>query len=131
MGGISGNAGVFSTARDLSIYCQMLLNGGKWKGKTILSPESVGLMTKVVSHGRACGFDVNSSYSWIKGSFAPQEAFCHSGYTGMSIVCDPVNKVYVIILTNRVHPDDTGTSKPVRTKAADIVFPSAWIKQMR
>ncbi|MCK4291888.1 MAG: beta-lactamase family protein [Planctomycetes bacterium] len=122
MGGITGNAGVFSTARDLSIYCQMLLNGGKWKGRTILSPESVGLLTKVVSHGRACGFDVNSSYSWIKGSFAPQEAFCHSGYTGTSIVCDPASKVYVIILTNRTHPDDTGTSRPVRTKVADIVF---------
>jgi CubicO group peptidase (beta-lactamase class C family) len=122
MGGISGNAGLFSTAKDLSIYCQMLLNSGTWKGKKILSPEAVNRLTTMQSHGRACGFDVNSSYSWVKGSFAPEEAFCHTGYTGTSIVCDPASDVYVIILTNRAHPHDKGTSKQIRTKIADIVF---------
>jgi len=122
MNGVTGNAGVFSTADDLSIFCRMLLNNGKSKGKTILSPESVGFLTSVFSHGRACGFDVNSSYSWIKGSFAGPATFCHSGYTGTSLVCDPASKVYVIILTNRAHPHDKGTVKPVRTKVANIVF---------
>ncbi len=122
MGGVSGNAGVFSTADDLSIYCRMLLNGGTWDGAQVLSGESVRLMTGVASHGRACGFDVQSDYSWIKGSYAPQNTFCHSGYTGTSIVCDPASKVYVIILTNRAHPNDKGSTKAVRTKVADIVF---------
>lgn len=122
MGGISGNAGVFSTADDLSIYCRMLLNGGTWNGVQVLSGESVRLMTGVASHGRACGFDVQSGYSWIKGSYAPQNTFCHSGYTGTSIVCDPASKVYVVILTNRAHPNDKGSTKAVRTKVADIVF---------
>ena len=120
--GLSGNAGLFSNAYDLSIYCRMLLNGGKLNGKRILSPESVKLLTTARSHGRACGFDVNSAYAWVKGSYAPEVAFCHTGYTGTSIVCDPVSKTYIIILTNRVHPKDDGTTKAVRTKVADIVF---------
>jgi CubicO group peptidase (beta-lactamase class C family) len=122
MGGISGNAGLFSKAYDLSIYCRMLLNSGTWKGKKIISPEAVNRLTTVQSHGRAYGFDVNSSYSWVKGSYAPENAFCHTGYTGTSIVCDPESKFYVIILTNRAHPHDKGTSKHIRTKVADIVF---------
>ena len=122
MGGVSGNAGLFSTAHDLSIYCQMLLNSGTRKGAKVLSPEAVTRLTTIQSHGRAYGFDVNSSYSWVKGSFAPENAFCHTGYTGTSIVCDPANKVYVIILTNRAHPHDKGTSKQIRTKIADLVF---------
>ena len=122
MAGLSGNAGLFSNAYDLSIYCRMLLNGGKWQGKRILSPEAATLLTAERTHGRACGFDVNSRYAWVKGSYAPKEAFCHTGYTGTSIVCDPASKTFIIILTNRVHPDDDGTTKPVRIKVSDIVF---------
>ena len=122
MGGISGNAGLFSTASDLSKYCQLLLNSGEWKGVKILSPEAVNRLTTIQSHGRAYGFDVNSGYSWVKGSYAPENTFCHTGYTGTSIVCDPASKVYIIILTNRAHPHDKGTSKLIRTKIADIVF---------
>ena len=122
MAGLSGNAGLFSNAYDLSIYCRMLLNGGALDGKRILSPESVTLLTTARTLGRACGFDVNSRYAWVKGSYAPEEAFCHTGYTGTSIVCDPASKTFIIILTNRVHPNDDGTTKPVRIKISDIVF---------
>lgn len=122
MAGLSGNAGLFSNAYDLSIYCRMLLNGGALNGKRILSPEAVTLLTTARTHGRACGFDVNSRYAWVKGSYAPDEAFCHTGYTGTSIVCDPASKTFIIILTNRVHPNDDGTTKPVRIKISDIVF---------
>jgi CubicO group peptidase (beta-lactamase class C family) len=122
MDGKSGNAGLFSTARDLSLYCRMLLNSGTLNGTTVLSPEAVAMLTRPRSHGRACGFDLESTYAWIKGSHAPPEAFCHSGYTGTSIVCDPTTKTYIIILTNRPHPRDNGSTKTVRTKIADIVF---------
>jgi CubicO group peptidase (beta-lactamase class C family) len=124
MGGISGNAGLFSNAYDLSIYCRMLLNDGIWNGIRVLSPEAVTMLTTAQVYGRAYGFDVNSSYSSVKGSYAPEKAFSHTGYTGTSIVCDPVSKSFVIILNNRVHPNDEGTSKPVRSKVADIVFSS-------
>jgi CubicO group peptidase (beta-lactamase class C family) len=122
MGGISGNAGLFSNAYDLSIYCRMLLNDGIWNGRRVLSPEAVAMLTTAQAYGRAYGFDVNSSYSSVKGSYAPKKAFCHTGYTGTSIVCDPVSETFVIILTNRVHPSDEGTAKSVRSKVADIVF---------
>lgn len=122
MGGISGNAGLFSTAHDLSIYCRMLLNNGRLNRVRVLSPQAVAMLTAGQTHGRAYGFDVRSNYSWVKGSYAPEEAFCHTGFTGTSIVCDPAKKVYVIILTNRTYPCDKGTSKAVRTKVADIVF---------
>lgn len=122
MDGVSGNAGLFSTGYDLSIYCRMLLNEGVYEGKRILSPEAVAFLTEVQMHGRCYGFDASSSYSWIKGQFASEDAFCHSGYTGTSIVCDPSNDVFLIILTNRAHPHDKGASKPVRKKVADIVF---------
>ncbi|UCG48877.1 MAG: beta-lactamase family protein [Phycisphaerales bacterium] len=125
MGGVSGNAGLFSNARDLSVYCRMLLGGGKLKGKRILDRKTVAMMTTVQSHGRAYGFDVESSYSWIKGDYAPEGAFCHSGYTGTSIVCDPASGIYIIILTNRAHPHDKGKTKAIRKGIADIVFQAA------
>jgi len=120
--GISGNAGLFTNAHDLSIYCRMVLNGGAYHGVKILSPEKVKLLTQPQLKDRAFGFDVSSSYSWVKGDFAPKESFCHTGYTGTSVVCDPVNKVFLIILTNRAHPNDKGDVKPVRTKLANLVF---------
>ena len=126
MAGSSGNAGLFSNAYDLSIYCRMLLNDGVWKGRQILSPEAVDMLTTEQSHGRAYGFDVSSAYSWVKGAHASREAFCHTGYTGTSIVCDPASEVFVIILTNRVHPNDEGSVKPVRKQVADIVFCSMY-----
>ncbi len=124
MAGTSGNAGLFSTASDLSIYCRMLLNGGSWKGKRILSPAAVRMLTTTQSHGRAYGFDVSSGYAWVKGPASPS-AFCHSGYTGTSLVCDPATGTYLILLTNSVHPHDKGTSKPIRQKIAALVFAPA------
>ena len=126
MDGVSGNAGLFSNARDLSIYCRMLLNDGTLNGKKILSPRSVELLTTHQSHNRSYGFDINSNYAWIKGSYSPPNGFCHSGYTGTSLVCDPENKIYLIILTNRAHPHDKGTVKPVRKQVADVVFSRFW-----
>jgi len=123
MAGTSGNAGLFSTASDLSLYCRMLLNSGSWQGQRILSPAAVALLTTAQSHGRAYGFDVSSSYAWVKGPNASPNAFCHTGYTGTSLACDPDTGTYLILLTNSVHPRDKGTSKPLRQKLAEIVFP--------
>lgn len=122
MGGVSGNAGVFSTAEDLANFCRMTLNQGTFKGRRILSPQSAAMLTTDITHGRAYGFDVNSkSHSWIKGDCFGDKAYCHSGYTGTSIVCDPQSGLFVIILTNRVHPADKGSTKTVRKEIADIV----------
>lgn len=122
MDGVSGNAGLFSTAGDLSVYCRMLLNNGIHEGRRILSPEAVEMLTTPQSHGRAYGFDVSSSYAWPKGPNASERAFCHTGYTGTSVVCDPETDTFVLILTNRAHPTDGGTVRAVRVKVAEIVF---------
>lgn len=121
-GGVSGNAGVFSTAGDLAVYCSMLLNDGVHEGDRILSNRAVEMLTKAQSHGRAFGFDVGSAYAWVKGSYASTRAYCHTGYTGTSIVCDPEAQTYLIILTNRVHPDDNGSTRSLRTQVANVVF---------
>ncbi|MEN6385079.1 MAG: serine hydrolase domain-containing protein [Phycisphaerales bacterium] len=119
MAGVSGNAGVFTTANDLAIFCRMLLNNGTIQGRQILSPRCVKLLTEQQCLGRAYGFDVSSGYSWIKGNCFSEKAFCHSGFTGTSIVCDPSTKVFVIILTNKVHPYNKGSIKQLRIKIAD------------
>ncbi len=121
MGGVSGNAGVFSTAPDLSRYCRMLLGGGRLDGRQVLAPRSVELLTTPQAHARAYGFDVGSSHAWIKGDALSPAAFCHSGYTGTSIVCDPLRNLFVVILTNRVHPDDRGSVRTLRTAIADLL----------
>jgi CubicO group peptidase (beta-lactamase class C family) len=76
------------------------------------------------SHGRAYGFDVSSSYAWIKGPNTAPAASCHWGYAGTSLVCDPSAGTHLIILTNSIHPRDKGTSRPIRQKLAEIVFPA-------
>lgn len=122
MGGVSGNAGVFTTADDLAKFCRMVLNDGRANGKQILSVESVKLLTSEQYFGRAYGFDVNSdNHSWIKGDFGAK-TFCHSGYTGTSIVCDPVSKKFIIILTNRVYPNDKGSVRQMRIQVANAVY---------
>jgi len=121
-GGISGNAGLFSTGEDLSKFCRMLLNEGKYGKKEILSEESAYLLTHEVMYGRAYGFDVSSEYSWIKGEHSGPTAYGHSGYTGTSVVISPDQDLFLIILTNRAHPDDKGTVKRARGETANIVF---------
>lgn len=121
MGGVSGNAGLYSTASDLAIYCRMLLDGGIGNGRRILSGGSAALLTTEQMLGRAYGFDIRSSYASLKGEHFSADAFCHTGYTGTSMVCDPKTGVFVILLTNRVHPDGTGKVGSLRTQISDIV----------
>jgi CubicO group peptidase (beta-lactamase class C family) len=120
MGGVSGNAGIFSTAEDLARFARMLLSDGRGSGRQILSPNAVRLLTTEQSFGRACGFDVSSAYANVKGQVIGPAAFCHTGYTGTSLVADPDSKLFVIILTNRVHPEDKGSTKRIRTQVVDI-----------
>jgi len=125
--GISGNAGVFSNAEDLAILAAMLLNDGEVNGVRILSPLTVCAMRNVPygyeRFGRSLGWDVNSPYA-SDGDLFYISAYGHTGYTGTSITLDPATKTAVILLTNRVHPEDKGSVSRLREVVANIVAAS-------
>jgi CubicO group peptidase (beta-lactamase class C family) len=127
-GGISGNAGLFSTADDLAVFAQMMLQKGEFKGVRILSPLSVERMTeiypKVSFSGRGLGWDLDSDYATVKGDLFGCKSYGHSGYTGTSIWIDPETQTAVIFLTNRVHPDDKGEIISWRSKVSNVVAAS-------
>jgi uncharacterized protein YbbC (DUF1343 family)/CubicO group peptidase (beta-lactamase class C family) len=126
MGGVAGHAGLFSTADDLAVYCQMILNGGQYRGARILSSLSVAEMTRphLVSEAgwtRGLGWDINTSYSSNRGDLFPLGSFGHTGFTGTSIWIDPASQMFVVFLSNRVHPDGKGDVGPLRGRVSSIV----------
>ena len=125
MGGVAGHAGLFSTADNLSIYCQMILNGGRYGSVRILSPLSVDNMIRprLVSEAgwtRGLGWDIDTSFSTNRGDLFPLGSFGHTGFTGTSLWIDPTSEMFVIFLSNRVHPDGKGDVGPLRGRVASI-----------
>ena len=125
MGGVAGHAGLFSTARDLAIFCRMLLDGGVSRGTRILSPLTVAKMTTPATtpadrNVRGLGWDIDSVYSSNRGELLPVGSFGHTGFTGTSLWVDPVTGMYVVFLSNRVHPDGKGDVTPLRARVATI-----------
>ncbi|VBB47952.1 conserved exported hypothetical protein [uncultured Paludibacter sp.] len=132
-GGISGNAGLFSDANDLAILATALQNGGEYNEKRILSPLGVKTMQTIPQgfekFGRALGWDIYSDYASNQGDLFSPNTYGHTGYTGTSIIIDPENKVSVILLTNRVHPEDKSEVVTLRGKIANIVAASIYQPQ--
>jgi uncharacterized protein YbbC (DUF1343 family) len=125
MGGVAGHAGLFSTADDLAVFCQMMLGGGEYNGARILSPLGVEELTRprqVTEDGgaRGLGWDVNTSFSQNRGDLFPVGSFGHTGFTGTSLWVDPATDAFVIFLSNRVHPDGRGDVTPLRARVANI-----------
>ena len=121
MGGVSGHAGLFSTARDLSIFAQMLLNGGEYNGVRIVKPATVARWTAPQSRTSrgALGWDTPSKGSSAGRFFSPR-SFGHTGFTGTSIWIDPERGLFVILLTNRVDPTRNNNKHvPLRRAIAD------------
>jgi CubicO group peptidase (beta-lactamase class C family) len=126
MGGVSGHAGLFSTADDLSIFAQMLLNKGMIKGVRILKPQTVEHMTMPQSPLNkpklyGLGWDIEAPLSTNRDELFPVGAYGHLGYTGTSIWIDPVTETYVIVLTNRVYPNGKGDVKKLRASIKSFV----------
>ncbi|HSQ23647.1 MAG TPA: exo-beta-N-acetylmuramidase NamZ domain-containing protein, partial [Pyrinomonadaceae bacterium] len=129
MNGVAGHAGLFSTADDLAIFCQMLLNGGAYNSARVLSPMTIAAMTQphaVAESGaaRGLGWDITTSFSTNKGDLFPLGSFGHTGFTGTSIWIDPASDSFVIFLSNRVHPDGKGDVASLRGRVASIVASS-------
>jgi CubicO group peptidase (beta-lactamase class C family) len=118
VGGVAGHAGLFSTANDLAIYSQMMIEGGTLGDAKIFTQEIVDQMTKGydVPGGspdrpweRGLGWDKRTGYSSNRGESMTASAFGHGGFTGTSLWIDPELELFVIFLSNRVHPDGAGS----------------------
>jgi uncharacterized protein YbbC (DUF1343 family) len=116
LGGVAGHAGLFSTADDLARYAVMMLNRGKLEQVRVLTPETWGLMTTAVDvprGRRGLGWDSRTGYSSNRGDLMSDAAFGHGGFTGTGIWIDPDQNLFVIFLSNRVHPDGKGLVNPL------------------
>ncbi len=131
-----GNAGLFSTAHDLSIYCQMILNGGEYGGVRVFNPETIELMTSTQSI--LCGYDAKKKGSdgepgrralgWIvyqeppyTHSAAPVDSFIgHTGYTGTYLWLDKNSKSFILLLSNSVYSKDPPQIHPYRKEVTGI-----------
>jgi len=102
LGGVAGHAGLFSTAADLSVFAQMMLNGGEYNGVQIISKPTVELFTSRAFGHRALGWDTAEG-DYGSGRFLGPTAYGHTGFTGTSMWIDPEREMFVILLTNRVH----------------------------
>ena len=102
LGGVAGHAGLFSTAADLSIFAQMMLNGGVYNSVRIVSDSTVQLFTTRAAGTRALGWDTCDNDGGC-GEYMSDHAFGHTGFTGTSLWIDPDREMFVILLTNRVH----------------------------
>jgi len=106
IGGVSGHAGVFSTAPDLGVFCQMLLNGGVFAHQRILRRGTVAQFTtpQQLSGGtRTLGWAVPTP-GGLSGNYFSAHSYGHTGFTGTSIWIDPDRQLFVVFLTNRVNP---------------------------
>lgn len=118
LGGVAGHAGVFSTADDLAVLAQALLNGGTYRGERILDRKSV---TQLITNfnedfpGDAHGLGFELDQRWYMDALSGPRTAGHTGYTGTSIVIDFSSRSFAILLTNRVHPSRSwGTNNPAR-----------------
>ena len=102
LGGIAGHAGLFSTAADLSVFAQMLLDGGVANGVRVIADSTVQLFTRRAAGHRALGWDTCAGGAGC-GQFMSERAFGHTGFTGTSLWIDPDRQMFVVLLTNRVH----------------------------
>src|SRR5208282_4886862 len=127
MGGVAGHAGIFSTADDLALFAQALLDGGRG----VLAPATIAKMTapqqpvnSTVVQG--FGWDIDSPFSTNRGELLPVGGYGHTGFTGTSLWIDPATKTYIVLLTNAVHMNalpakEKGSAVALRTKVATAV----------
>ncbi|HUE97447.1 MAG TPA: serine hydrolase domain-containing protein, partial [Longimicrobiaceae bacterium] len=104
LGGVAGHAGIFSTARDVAVFAQTMLNGGAYGPVEILADSTVRALTRRQpgADGRALGWDTPADRS-SAGRFFSSAAYGHTGYTGTSLWIDPERDLFVVLLTNRTY----------------------------
>jgi CubicO group peptidase (beta-lactamase class C family) len=111
LGGVAGHAGLFSTASDISVFAQMMLNGGQYNGVRIVADSTIALFTRRTAGTRALGWDTADGDGG-SGSYLSGNSYGHTGYTGTSLWIDPDREMFVVLLTNRVH--DARARRPAK-----------------
>ena len=124
MGGVAGHAGLFSTADDLAIFAQELLSGDKILSQLSIEKMSTPQQPATASSLRGLGWDIDSAFSTNRGELLPVGSFGHTGFTGTSLWVDPVTDTYIVLLTNRVHPNGHGSVVSLRSRVATAVAAS-------
>lgn len=127
MGGVAGHAGVFSTADNIALFAQALLDGGRG----VLTSATVAKMTAPQQPANATvlrgfGWDIDSPFSTNRGELLPVGSFGHTGFTGTSLWIDPTTRTYIVLLTNAVHMNalpgkQKGSAISLRTRVATAV----------
>jgi hypothetical protein len=122
LNGVAGHAGVFSTADDLAVLAQTIINGGSYGRHRILKRETVAALLhneNAAFPGDSHGLGFELDQRWYMDGLSSPITAGHTGFTGTSIVIDPTSKSFVILLTNRVHPSrDWGSNNPARRDVA-------------
>jgi CubicO group peptidase (beta-lactamase class C family) len=128
--GVSGNAGLFSTAKDLERFAQMMLNGGTLDGVRILQKQTIREMTFVQNRGAVNSRGTPDRRGLLWDLYVPDPgdsgidalfAYGHTGYSGTALRIYPEHGVYVLVLANRVHPDDSGRVSSLRRHVWETV----------
>ncbi|MFF8177156.1 serine hydrolase domain-containing protein [Streptomyces chartreusis] len=115
LGGVAGHAGLFSTGRDLAVFCRALLSGGAYGPARVLGPDFVELLLT------SPGFGFAVDQHWFMGELAGRGAAGHTGFTGTSLVLDPTTDTFLILLANTVHPRRRDADSRPRARAGTRV----------
>jgi CubicO group peptidase (beta-lactamase class C family) len=126
MGGVSGHAGLFSTCADLERFCRLWLGEGVLDGERYLSPATVRAATRDQTgpvrgepSRRGLGWVLQPNPLWVPSDLYSVAAYSHTGFTGTSLLIDPVAGIFAVLLTNRVHPTrEGGSAERIRTVRA-------------
>ena len=125
MGGVAAHAGLFGTAADLAVFCQALLNGGVYNHRRIVKASTLETFTRRQAQpsesSRALGWDTPSP-NCSAGSLLSPQSYGHTGFTGTSLWIDPRRRLFIVFLTNRVHPSrENSAIQSARRQIADTV----------
>jgi len=128
IGGVAGHAGLFSDARDMAIFCQMMLDNGRIPGTNrrlfaaatvhkMITPQTPPWSPNI----RGLGWDIDTAFSAPRGDLFPLGSYGHTGFTGTSVWIDPSSQTFIILLTNSVHPYIRPPINSLRAKVANAV----------
>jgi uncharacterized protein YbbC (DUF1343 family) len=125
MGGVAGHAGVFTTVDDLARFARMMLGEATPGGTPVLSPRAIAAMTRPQSPEgggslRGLGWDIDSPYAGFLAPHFQVGSFGHTGYTGTALWLDPATRSYLIVLSNRLHPDGKGNVLPLLRRVSAV-----------